>query len=328
MDPADADSVRNAISSHGTLLGQHHQTLEDLSVKVTRIGCLVESIANRLPPTSDSSPSQSSASPVLSPGSLDPPLESPVPTPEPYAGDLKKCKGFLLQCSLVFARQHRTFHSDGAKVSYIIGLLRDRALEWAEAFLGKSGAHMVSFEEFVGEFKKVFAHPNVEADAAKRLLSLRQGQRSVADYSIEFRILGTEANWDEQALRGVFVHGLSESMKDELTFHNEPSTLDDLISLSIRLDNRQRERRRERDSKVSRVSSRVQQDPVRTLQTSSSSMASVPPHTHEEPMQLGRFHLNAAERQRRIDAGECIYCGLTGHFLRNCPTRPKGPAHQ
>lgn len=326
MDSADSDSVKNALSHYGALLGQHHQSLQELmdsqqtlSSKVTQIGCLVETIANHLSPSTVRSPSPPSDPPGVMPRSNRSPVESPVPTPEPYAGEVSKSRGFLLQCSLVFAQQFSIFASDCAKVSYIIGLLRGRALEWAEAFLSQTEANVVAYDDFVGEFKKVFAHPNVEANAAKHLLSLRQGQRSVADYSIEFRILGKESQWNDHSLRGVLVHGLSESMKDELTYHDEPDSLDDLISLSIRLDNRQRERRRERESKASRAPPRAQAPPPLAPPSASS---------QEEPMQVGRARLNAAERQRRMDSGVCIYCGQLGHFLKACPIHPNGPARQ
>lgn len=39
---------------------------------------------------------------------------------------------------------------------------------------------------------------------------------SVAEYAMEFHILAAECGWDEVALQGVFLHGLSESIKDEL----------------------------------------------------------------------------------------------------------------
>lgn len=161
MDPADADSVKNGLSSHGNLLGQHHQTLQDLmdsqqtlSSKVTQIGRLVETIANQLSSTSLSPPSPSSDPPISSTRSSGSPAESPVPAPKPYAGDVAKCKGFLLQCSLVFARQFNTFSSDCAKVSYIIGLLRGRALEWAEAFLSHTGAHAIAYMSLWGSLRR------------------------------------------------------------------------------------------------------------------------------------------------------------------------------
>ena len=93
---------------------------------------------------------------------------------------------------------------------------------------------------------KVFDHPVQGQDAARRLLSLRQGSRSVAEYSIEFRTLVAESGWNEAASQAVFVQGLTEQLKDELVSHPEPGTLDDLIALSIRIGNRCSERRRER----------------------------------------------------------------------------------
>lgn len=40
-----------------------------------------------------------------------------------------------------------------------------------------------------------------------------------------------------------------------------------------------------------------------------------------EPMQVGRTRLTPEERQRRISAHLCLYCGSPGHFLAQCPVR-------
>ncbi|XP_038149047.1 uncharacterized protein LOC119788602 isoform X2 [Cyprinodon tularosa] len=56
------------------------------------------------------------------------PRDVVLPTPEPFSGDLNKSKGFLLQCSLVFGRSPQSFPDDANKISYVIGLLRDKAL--------------------------------------------------------------------------------------------------------------------------------------------------------------------------------------------------------
>ena len=59
--------------------------------------------------------------------------DSRVTDPEPFGGELEKCRGFLLQCSLVFKQRPRAFSVDSAKIHYVIGLLRGKALAWAEA---------------------------------------------------------------------------------------------------------------------------------------------------------------------------------------------------
>lgn len=103
--------------------GSEHQRLAHLSViikmpqsmgsQVTHTGWLIENIANQLfPPQASSSP----------PSPPEPPhRELPVPPPEPLASDLGKCKGFLLQCSLMFNQQPRTYATDPSKVAYVTG---------------------------------------------------------------------------------------------------------------------------------------------------------------------------------------------------------------
>lgn len=65
-----------------------------------------------------------------------------------------------------------------------------------------------------------------------------EGTDSVAEFSIRFRTLALEAGWDERALKGVFLKALNEPLKDELACRDDPPTLDALIALAIRLNNR------------------------------------------------------------------------------------------
>lgn len=52
--------------------------------------------------------------------------------------------------------------------------------------------------------------------------------------------LWVESGWNDRA---VFLKGLSDEMKDELTTREEPDSLEELISLAIKIDNREQERR-------------------------------------------------------------------------------------
>lgn len=71
-----------------------------------------------------------------------------------------------------------------------------------------------SYTLFMAEMKEVF-DPVQGKEAASRLLSLRQGPNSVADYAIEFRILAAECRWDDITLQGVFLCRLADTIKDE-----------------------------------------------------------------------------------------------------------------
>lgn len=49
-----------------------------------------------------------------------------------------------------------------------------------------------------------------------------------------------------------------------------------------------------------------------------------PESLHEvEPMQVGRNHLAAEEKQRCLNQRLCLYCGKSGHFAAACPLKPE-----
>ncbi|KAF7646963.1 hypothetical protein LDENG_00179570 [Lucifuga dentata] len=165
------------------------------------------------------------------------------------------------------------------------------------------------------------------------LQNLLQGSRSVAEYSIDFRVLAAKSGWNEEALQGAYLQGLSKQIKDELAARNEKDSLDSLISLSIRLDNQLQERCRERAGRP--VLSPASRLSISSTNGSNWIAPALPPASPDSPgspqeelMQLDQSRLSPAERLRRMKAGECLYCGQHGHVLTTCPVRPKGGAHQ
>ena len=47
--------------------------------------------------------------------------------------------------------------------------------------------------------------------ATRQLFRIRQGQRSISDYAIEFRTLAASAGWGERELHGAYFNGLSRT---------------------------------------------------------------------------------------------------------------------
>ena len=153
------------------------------------------------------------------------------------------------------------------------------------------------------------------------MLNLTQGGRIVADYAIEFRTIAADSSWNAPSLLDAFYHGLSGRIKDELAARDLPTDLDHLVALAVRIDGRLRERWRER----AQVSvSPAPPHPPRDPQPPPTSQHA--PSGSPEPMQLGRSQLSMEERQRRLRANQCMYCGQDGHFVSTCPV--KGRAHQ
>jgi len=190
----------------------------------------------------------------------------------------------------------------------------------------------LAFNEFISELRDVFDHPDYWGDASRRLVNIRQGARSVADYSVEFKTLAADAGWDDVVLRGLFLNGLTEQLQDELATRDETGNFKCLVSLAIRLDNRLRGRRQQ-------GAARLPPPSIPRSEGFSHAVPVVPPlptvlapspevSQGVEPMQMERARLSPAERVRRMRAGECLYCGAPGHILATCPIRPKDRAHQ
>uniref|UniRef100_A0A4W6F130 CCHC-type domain-containing protein n=1 Tax=Lates calcarifer TaxID=8187 RepID=A0A4W6F130_LATCA len=251
--------------------------------------------------------------------------EPRLPHPKVYDGTLGNCRGFLLQCQNVFALKPLCYDTEHKKISYVVGLLQGRALAWAEAEGSQRPWSTRSLNDFLTLFRAVFDLPDHAGNVAQRLLALSQGTRSVADYAVEFRILAAETGWDEPALRGIFIRGLAERLKDELAARDEPSTLDALVSLAVRLDNCLRERRREKHATSSSRPAPPAPPPQRLRSSTAPGGERGSSPNPCEPMQLGRARLTLEERESRVREGRCIYCGAPGHFMSACPVRPKGP---
>ncbi|KAL0150082.1 hypothetical protein M9458_054741, partial [Cirrhinus mrigala] len=148
--------------------------------------------------------------------------EPRLPTPELYAGEPKLCRAFLTKCSMFFSLQPRTFATESSKVALVLTLLSRRAALWGTAVWENQHPCCSSFLALSEEMV-------VGREAARMLTDLRQGNRSVSDYSIEFRTLAAECRWNEQAQWDVFLHGLADRIQREIFTLDLPSDLDGLI---------------------------------------------------------------------------------------------------
>jgi hypothetical protein len=120
----------------------------------------------------------------------------------------------------------------------MITLLAGRAALWGTTVWEQKHHCCSSFQSFSEELKKVFDRASSGREAARELAELRQGDRSVTDYSIEFRTLAAECKWNHDAQWDMFRHGLADRIINEIYTQELPTSLDGLIDLAIRVDAR------------------------------------------------------------------------------------------
>lgn len=182
----------------------------------------------------------------------------------------------------------------------MMSLLTGKALDWASAVWDHNDQLRTSFDYFSKQVREVFEYPAGGRDVS---LQLRQGNRSAADYAVEFRTLAAQSGWNEVALKPVFKQGLSHTLQAELACKDVGSDLSQLISMAIKVDNLQRN------------------NPPGSLATSNA-IPAINIQEPAEPMQIGFTKVSMEERERRRVNRLCFYCGQPGHQCRSCPSKP------
>uniref|UniRef100_A0A4W5KNK7 CCHC-type domain-containing protein n=1 Tax=Hucho hucho TaxID=62062 RepID=A0A4W5KNK7_9TELE len=266
----------------------HHTTV------LHRIGSAMELIMERMDRwersgllTSPPDPSRQDQTPPAASGSS---LLN-LALPREYDGTAAGCKGFLLQLELYLATVRPT-PSGEESVSALVSCLTGRALEWANAVWNSPDSARDNYPEFTRRFRAVFNHPPEGRAAGERLFHLRQETRSAQDFALEFRTLAAGAGWNDRALIDCYRCSLREDVRRELACRDATLSLDELIDMSIRLDNMLAARGR----------------PERAL--------FVPPPGPPAPipMELG----GAASRGAGGGGSSCTSCGRRGHTADRC----------
>ena len=121
--------------------------------------------------------------------------------------------------------------------------------------------------------------------------------------------------WGEEALIDIFLRGLNDDVKDLLITFPVPDTLHEAISSAVTCDLRISQRKMD---KRKRYFSEPRHYPQGLNQ-----------HSNITPMEIDNLEPNRRqtltqdEKERRRRNGLCLYCGESGHRIKDCQRRPK-----
>lgn len=71
-------------------------------------------------------------------------------------------------------------------------------------------------ERFLQLFKRVFDHSPKGKEMGVRLLALKQGNLSAAEYAHSFRTIAAGSSWNEPTLKATYRQGLNKELLTEM----------------------------------------------------------------------------------------------------------------
>jgi len=242
------------------------------------------------------------------------PRPAKLPLPPRYGGQQDTTRPFVASCRLYIRAQEARFPSEGYKVTFLIGLLEGAAFTWAQPFIEQEDPLTENFDDFCSALLRQFGDYDPQASAEAALMTLTQGRDSVAAYTTKFRSHAAASGWNDLELRGHYRHGLNKDVPQLLLgVFLRPTTLAALMDIFF-----------EYGQQLAELAADFPENPRRAPATTAPAPAHIPPGRWPTAPQGRRGPLTAEEKDRRRNNNLCMYCGVAGHFVGECPARNRG----
>lgn len=222
-----------------------------------------------------------------------------LPLPSRFSGAASECANFVVKLQLLFSVYPTIYPTSPTKCGLLVSLLDGTAADWAARELRETPTLLDHFQTLLDRFVLAFDDHEREFKAQHRIMSIRQGGRSVAAYALEFRQLALHTAWDVAALLAHFLHGLKDDIQDLLLALPSPTSIDQAVTQATACEVRLQARARNRGP-LSQAAQRQPQQPQQS-----------------QP----RGPLSQAEKDRRRNLNLCAYCGDAAHHQADCPRR-------
>ncbi|ESK84198.1 hypothetical protein Moror_16972 [Moniliophthora roreri MCA 2997] len=147
---------------------------------------------------------------------------SKVAVPDPFEGDRKDTKRFLMEVE-IYLRMHPTEYDNDEKNRKI--------------FEPKSGEEALTFSKLKDEFKKHYLPADIQAEAQIKIEEAKMTDRA-DNYVNDFRVMADESGYDDQALIHIFWKGLPNSLSAKILNQPQgrPVNLEGWYEAAIRYD--------------------------------------------------------------------------------------------
>lgn len=237
-----------------------------------------------------------------------------------FFGDRNKLKAFSRKLALWFGQNPNNYRFDNEKISFAASYLRGAAFEWLKPFVNESVGKVQfdTFADLMNALKASFSDPDTYVTSERKMESLKQ-YTSCSAYFSKFLALIAQLGWHKDAVKiHHFRCGLKDKIKDMLVGRDVPSAINKFATIWIKLYNQDQTRAQEKNVGLSSLHINSSKPTNSCLSPPSSQSAPLNFDLNQsrgEPMEL-----DAASRKAYRKANNfCTYCGVSGHFVHNCP---------
>ncbi|EIN06993.1 hypothetical protein PUNSTDRAFT_18706, partial [Punctularia strigosozonata HHB-11173 SS5] len=249
--------------------------------------------------------------------------------PRKFNGKVEQVKLFLDEVENGLFHEQNTITTDYARAIWFSGYLGDgNPKSWWFSVKTQNPALLNSWGDLIDAFKSHFGEPNAAASALRKLRALRQNG-ACSTYTARFKELLVYLDFTEATKIEEYKSRLKPAVREKMiTVRPKPMTLDAYAEIAIEFDNEMHEYKLDFESEKKTPSSSSSAPRPSTSTPAPAITAYVAP-ADPNAMQIDavrhsarpRGKLTADERNRRIAAGLCTYCGGSGHYANDCPNK-------
>jgi transposase InsO family protein len=251
-----------------------------------------------------------------------------LPKAETFDGTRHKLRGFLTQMDIHIDVNKGRLFTEGSKVIFVSAYLRGQAWDWLEPHIREyyekpstewsstTQSIFNSYTTFRQHLERTFGDIDAKKTAERKLKRIRQ-TGSASTYTAEFMQLAAILQWEDYALIPYYDHGLKSHIKDELARIDRPDTMEKLIDVAVRIDNRLYDRQMEKREIEGWKKGNGRPSHHRYDKRPNRPSRDSDPYG-PRPMELDAARLPAEEEKRRKNNNLCFECGKAGHRAREC----------